>query len=756
MVMQSSNSEKREPNFSDYLRVLLRNRFLIAGILVVTVGVTAVFTFTSRKVYQAQSTIMVEVEGRAGGVESVFGVPSFMQLGITNEMLLNNQVEILRSRMLAERTIAKLRARSDADRLGILGSRARPVSTADLLEELAASAEITPIENTNIIRIGAKAGSAHEASVIANTIADAYLELNRYRARGEVTEIKNFLEQQLTSVRERLSKAEDTLRSFQEREKVASLSDETQAAVKKLAEFEAQRGQAQVDLEASQRRLSYLETQLSVQKTSLVEDIGRVSAPVVTELRNTLANLEGIRTRYLAQGYTENHEKMQEINRRIQETKSQLVEKTKDALSKEINLQDPFSYSQQLVEKILGLEVEVRTLRARVEGFDGIIRDYTAELERLPGKALTLARLERDKQANEQTLVMLMGKYEEARLKEAGQLGSASVIDVAQEPREPILPRKKRNLALGFVAGLLLGVTGAFILERFRDRIEDASDVELLGDGVPLLASIPSMIDGRRGRGLFRATIGPVAVTTVSGTREGNGVLVAEVDPRSPGAESYRSLRTNILFSEVDEPLRTIVVTSPGPSEGKSTVVANLAVVMAQAGNKTVVVDSDLRRPTVSALLGASGGVGLTDVLSGKMELEQVITPTRVEGLYVIGTGTLPPNPSEMLGSRRMREVIVELSKGFEFALFDSPPVLPISDAAALGAIVDGALLVVRCDVTAGAGLSRALSVMKAVHSKVIGIVLNDLDIRNRFGGRSYDYYYRPYSHSHRADQKGD
>jgi capsular exopolysaccharide synthesis family protein len=349
---------------------------------------------------------------------------------------------------------------------------------------------------------------------------------------------------------------------------------------------------------------------------------------------------------------------------------------------------------------------------------------------------------------------MLMSKYEEARIKEAGQLGSASVIDVAEEPENPVLPRKKRNLVLGFIAGLLLGVIGAFSAERFRGRIEDASDVELLGDGIPLLASIPRMIDGRKGLRAFRAKIGRVGVTKVSSGEEGNRVLVAEMDPRSPTSESYRSLRTNILFSQVDEPLRTIVVTSPGPSEGKSTVVANLAVVMAQAGNKTVVVDSDLRRPTVSALLGASGAVGLTDVLSGKIGLEEVITPTRVDGLYVIGSGTLPPNPSEMLGSRKMRQVIAELPKGFEFVLFDSPPVLPVSDAAALGARVDGVLLVVRCDVTAGAGLSRALSAMKAVHAKVIGIVLNDLDIRNRFGGRSYDYYYRSYSHSHTADSK--
>ncbi|UCF78156.1 MAG: CpsD/CapB family tyrosine-protein kinase, partial [Candidatus Eiseniibacteriota bacterium] len=281
--------------------------------------------------------------------------------------------------------------------------------------------------------------------------------------------------------------------------------------------------------------------------------------------------------------------------------------------------------------------------------------------------------------------------------------------------------------------------------------IEDAADVESIADGIPVLASIPTVLAGRQRLGFLRLG----RQSRVGGRREipgTAGVLVTEMDSRSPVSESYRMLRTNILFSQVDEPLRTIVVTSPGPGEGKSTVVANLGTVMAQAGNRTIIVDSDLRRPTVSAVLGGSKGVGLSDVLSGKKALKEVVTPTMVERLFLLGTGTLPPNPSEMLGSRRMRELVTELAQEFEFVLFDSPPVLPISDAAALGARVDGTLLVVRCDVTAASGLSRALVVMKAVHAKVIGVVLNDLDVRRGLSDRYYDYYR---SHS-RAGEAGE
>ncbi len=743
--MFSPDSDRNEPTFIEYLRVAYRNRFVIAGIFLLTVAVTAVFTFTAKKVYEAGSTLLVEVGGRVGGVESIFGGRNPMQSAVLNEVLLNNQVEILRSRTLVQRTMEKLRSSPYSRRLQLLGGEDGPASDVDILRALSSSIQVSPVENTNVIQIRARAGSPFEASLIANTIVSAYIETNLSWARGEVTEVKGFLEDQLELVRERLSSAEDELKNFQESKKVASLTDETEAAVKRLVEFEAQMGQAQVDLEAAQRRMSFLESQLSTQKKSLVDDIGRVSAPVVTGLRNELATLEGIRARYLAQGYDENHEKMREIERRIQDTKARLVVSTKEALAAELDVKDPFSYSQVLVERILDLEVEVRTLKARVDGLKQIIAEYNTDLEKLPGTALSLARLERDKQVNEQILVMLMEKYEEARIKEAGQLGNASIVDRAEEPQDPILPRKRRNLMLGAIAGLLLGFIGAFGLERFRDRIADASDIESISGGIPLLASIPRVQNGRVGLGRRKR-----APATAGIGEPGGRLLVAEADPRSPVSESYRTLRTNILFSRVDEPVRTIVVTSPGPSEGKSTIVANLGVAMAQSGSRTVVVDSDLRRPTVSAMLGGGRGVGLTDVLSGKLPLEQALTPTKIEGLFLLGTGPLPPNPSEMLGSRKMRQVIEELSQRFEFVLFDSPPILPISDAAALGASVDGAILVVRSGATMTGGLSKALSLMKAVHTRIIGIVLNDLNIGKRLGDRYYHYYYT----SHSEDEK--
>jgi tyrosine-protein kinase Etk/Wzc len=750
--MFSNDSKSKEPSFLEYLRVAYKNRFIIAGIFVLTVAVTAVFTFTAKKVYEARSTLLVEIGGRAGGLESIFGGRNPMQSAVLNEVLLNNQVEILRSRTLAERSVKKLRSSPDAQKLDLLRGDEGSASDVSVLRALSSSIEIAPIENTNVIQVRAKAGSPFEASLIANTIVDAYVETNVSWARGEVTEVKSFLEEQLELVRGRLSDAEDQLKNFQESKKVASLSDETEAAVKKVAEFEALKGQAEVDLEAAQRRMGFLESQLTTQKKSLIDDIGKVSAPVVTDLRGELANLEGIRARYLAQGYAENHEKMLEIERRIQDTKARLVVTTKDALASELDVKDPFSYSQGLVERILDLEVEVRTLKARVDGFKQIIAESSADLEKLPGTALSLARLERDKQVNEQILVMLMEKYEEARIKEAGQLGNATVVDRAEEPQDPILPRKRRNLMLGAVAGLLLGIIGAFSIERFRDRIADASDIEGVSAGVPLLASIPRIQNGRArfpGIPKRKRIPSPIGIDEVGVTR----LLAAEADPRSPVSESYRTLRTNIFYSRVDEPVRTIVVTSPGPAEGKSTIVANLGVAMAQAGNRTVVVDSDLRRPTVSALLGGGRGVGLTDVLSGKLPLEQALTPTKVEGLFLLGSGPLPPNPSEMLGSRKMRQVIEELSERFEFVLFDSPPILPISDAAALGASVDGAILVVRSDVTATGGLSRALSLLKAVHTRIIGVVLNDLNIGQRLGDRYYHYYYSPHSKDHTAER---
>ncbi|MDN5293587.1 MAG: protein-tyrosine kinase [Eubacteriales bacterium] len=214
--------------------------------------------------------------------------------------------------------------------------------------------------------------------------------------------------------------------------------------------------------------------------------------------------------------------------------------------------------------------------------------------------------------------------------------------------------------------------------------------------------------------------------------------LITHTNPKSPVAEAYRTLRTNIQFSSLDRPLKTIVVTSAGPGEGKSTIVANFAITLAQAGQRVILVDCDLRKPRLHKLFGISRN-GLTNVLVGNLPIEEVLWPTAVPGLLLIPSGPLPPNPAELLGSQKMQNFIEQVSKMGDIVLFDTPPVIAVTDAALLASRVDGVLLVLRAGEVDRRMALQAKEALENARARIIGVVLNDVE---NSGGSGYYYYY--------------
>ena len=230
------------------------------------------------------------------------------------------------------------------------------------------------------------------------------------------------------------------------------------------------------------------------------------------------------------------------------------------------------------------------------------------------------------------------------------------------------------------------------------------------------------------------------------------GRLVTHADPRSPVAEAYRSLRTNLAFARTTQPVQTIVVASPGPGDGKSTTAANLAITFAQQGQRTLLIDADMRRAVLDKTFAIQRTPGLTDVIIGTTALENAAQETQVPNLFVLPSGQFPPNPSELLGSPAMRETLRTAREQFDVVLFDSPPLLAVTDAAVLSTLVDGTILVVRTASTAREAVRRALGQLRAVHGRVLGAVLNDVDVHGKgyYGGYGYYYYsYGPETHAH-------
>jgi capsular exopolysaccharide synthesis family protein len=279
------------------------------------------------------------------------------------------------------------------------------------------------------------------------------------------------------------------------------------------------------------------------------------------------------------------------------------------------------------------------------------------------------------------------------------------------------------------VFGAILGLGAAVVLENLDDSVKSPDEVREQF-GLSVVGTIPGIKDsdlpGENGAEVARR-------------------LATHFDPRSPVAEAYRSLRTNLAFARAHEAMRVLVLTSPGPADGKSTTVANLAITFAQQGQRTLLIDGDLRRAVLDKMFKVPRSPGLTDVLVGQQRLANVVHTTEIENLSVVGSGPFPPNPSELLGSSAMRDVLRDAQGEFDVVLIDSPPLLAVTDAAVLATMADGAILVIRVGSTAKAAVRRAVAQLQTVHGRIVGAVLNDVDLRSGAFSGSYGYYYYYY-----------
>ncbi len=749
---------QRQVSLKDYVRVLYRARWIILICFVAVVGSSAFFTFRAEPIYEATAKLMVQEEG--GVSRMVFDVTGYMK----KETMINNQVEILKSRSVAERVVQSLEASPYAKELRILGNEPQnnkkrgrrfgllggkapltPEEEAKARHEAAIKAisggvKVTPVRNSDMINLSFQAPSPFEAAFVTNTIAEEFKKFNQSQSQAEVRQVKQFLEEQLALIQEQLGRSEEALRAYKERERVVALDQETQELVRKAAEFESMLKEAQTALAENQERLKFIDEQLAKSRQHF--DIDAVSAsPYLQEIKRQLAEKEASLAVFMGQlvevGALE--EKRSDVQLRQKQIEA-LKEKFREEVTRlaAAEMLDPMSVSTALFQRKIEVETELQSLQPRVAALQGIVNRFNREMEALPEKALELARLQRAAQVDEKLYMMLQEKYQEARITEVGQLGNVTIIDRAVVPVSPVKPKKKMNLMLGAVIGLMLGLGLAFVMEYMDTSVRSIEDVEALG--LHLMGTIPVIRaahkDGRPEGGGARLD---------EETRQVEARLVTHLRPKSPISESYRSLRTSIQFARSDAPVRTVLVSSAGPKEGKSTTVANLAITMAQLNTRTLLVDADLRRPILHKLFGVPRDVGLTNLLVGRASLAEVLVPTPVANLTLVPAGVLPPNPSELLGSQQMKECLEQFRQRFDVVLIDSPPVIAVTDASLLARLVDGVLLVVNSGSTNREALLRAKELLEQVQAPVLGVLLNNITPTNMYGSYYYYYYYHYY-----------
>jgi len=332
--------------------------------------------------------------------------------------------------------------------------------------------------------------------------------------------------------------------------------------------------------------------------------------------------------------------------------------------------------------------------------------------------------LRREAESAKHMYELLIKRFKEASLTEDMRTGNIRVVDRAEVPNHPVRPRKRHNLILALIVGLVTGVGLAFFFEYLDNTIKLPEDVK---------------------QHLKTPYLGPVPLfTSEKAGNPDDGIhpdLVGLHAPKSSASESYRGIRTSILFSSAESAPQVLLISSAAPKEGKTITAANLAVVMAQANGKTIILDCDLRRPTMHRLFGISKDMGVSNLLVGGGSAKEAIIHTRIPNLDIIPCGTIPPNPSEILGSARMLTLLNGLRKLYAHILIDSPPSTAVTDAVVLSKSVDGVVMVVRTGYTAREIVKNGMAQFGAVGAHILGAVLNGVDMRGN-GYYYYQYYY--------------
>ncbi len=734
---------EQQLSLNDYLRILYRGRWIILISFLVVFLFTLYYTMTATPVYESTTSVIID---RNGAMERTFyDMGGFGGQNTT----IANQLEIIKSRSLSERVVKRLDLSDVRDSLALFqpNSQGEFLTMRGMIGVIRGSMEVSHKKETDIIQITYQASTPFEAAYIANTIADEFQYANAEASRGEISDLRKFLETQLSKKGEELRLSEERLRDYQEREKVASLDDETSGLVGRLSEVESMLEQAQVELQAKLEMKSSLAKQLEERKQTLSTDLSEISTPYLSSLQQELASIVAERTKYTTAIEIE----VQDVNKRhfeanikqyddkIRAMKQKLEEEARK-ISTSSMVKDPFQLSQDLVTKLLTSDADIKTLTAKINALQDVVSEYSRKMEVLPEKVLELARLERRRMVDEQTFIMMTQKMEETKIQEAGQRNDVRIIDEAIEPYVPVKPKKKMNLMLGALIGLGLGIGLIFLVEYFDNTIKTHEDIERMG--LNILGTIPTIATDKVEKKMENklSRLGPIEGKKIEAR------LIAHFDPKSPVSEAYRTLRTNLQFSKVDEKLKTILVTSSGPKEGKSTTAANLAIAMAQAGNKVVLVDADLRRPVVHSIFGQEKDSGVTNYLMDAIPYEELAKKTFMDNLFIITSGILPPNPSELISSHKMEGLLEKLKQDFDIILFDSPPVIAVTDAAILSTKVDGVIIIVSSGQTNRDALLRSQSLLDNVGARVLGFLLNNVDVEGTYGSYYYYYYHNYYS----------
>ena len=579
------------------------------------------------------------------------------------------------------------------------------LTLASAISGLQESIDVTPIRNTELITISATALHPSIAAAKVNAIVSGYKNLTVLKNTEDATRAIYFIDEQIRILEKSLRFCESRLMSFKEKEKLVSLSDDARATLEQLMSFDAELKKT----ESLRKQAEFIAENIMKGGDISDEGIAAVGASTENQRLNTLAQrLSELQSRMITLkiDYKEKHPLVVETVEQIKEAKKAI--------------------RTELSSIIASLEVNERSIKGNISSFEKRIKDF-------PDAEKRLAELTREAEVQRGAYSSLLQKKQEFEIMKASEIGNVWVVDTATSAGM-IKPTVKRNIILAVIVGLFMGVGIAFFLEYLDNTIKNPDDLKQITE-LPLLGSIAKYDTQAEGNG---------------------GELITHTMPNTNVSEAFRTIRTNIFFASFDTPKRLIGVTSALPSEGKTLVVANLAISIAQADKKVLLLDADMRRPRLHRIFNQKRSPGLSNLIMAEDiegALGDVTRKLPISGLDVIYAGDVPHNPNELLGSQKLKSIIDLVSDRYDYILFDSPPILSVSDSVVLTNQLDGTILVIHAEKTEKNALKQALEAIP--NEKVLGLVLNNINIeRDEYYYRYYYQYYYSYEDQDQNTEK--
>ena len=707
----------------DYVRLLRRvvtTRWrIVLGVFLAIAVPTIAWTFLgTENTYEASATLFLLPEKGAPGF-----LPQFM----------NPEVHvfyhaILRSRSLAQGVVEALPKESRDElsrRLGVRdyvlvamnqlrrwrGQEVVVFSPTELaVGELQEARTTFNIAKDGTVTITATALSPRVAVDLANTYVEVLLSRSSGFARQQARGTRELLDTLLTQAKSNQAEAEGALRKIQVQGGAVKLPDESRVDLQRLTQLETALADVQVSREIAQSRLRYLKGDRKSGRESVPEPM--TDSPVQA-LRERLSQLEA-KLASLDEKYTEQHPLVQAARAEVQEAQNRLKsvlqgqQTPRPAGAPALKPLETAQLSKQMAD----LEVEIISLQTKEDGLQQRIARLKKSMSAMGTREQEYAGLARTAETQTKVTEMLAEKLATARMSEQSQIQGIQVIDLAALPRQPSSKRPLRLVLLGLFGGLGLGIGAAVLREHTLQLIE--TEIELASaTGLPVLGSIPMARPPRD------APEGEPLPT----------VFVATHDPHSLPADACRAIRTAIDCHSLDSPLRTILVTSAGPHEGKTTVLLNLALAFVESGRRVLMIDADLRRPSIHRALEVPNEGGLADMLQ-KGEVWPEGFRGVAPGLELLPSGIKSRNPGALLSARYMTKLLEHARERADLVLIDSPPVVAVSDCLPLAAQVDGVVLVARFGATQRRNVIRAKDLLEKAGARVVGVVLNGLSTR--------------------------